>query len=163
MSEEMTGPGRTAYLEGLTALARRELSETQVRRLLVRRGHGRHPIDEAVARLKDERAIDDGRVAEAIARRETGPKRHGKVRARREIEQAGIAGAVARRALDAVSGDVNEDEVMMVALERRLGGRDRIADDRELRRLYRYLVGQGFEAERVMNALTARRRAPRES
>ena len=31
-------------------------------------------------------------------------------------------------------------------------------DDRELQRLFRYLVGQGFESDRIMRTLTSRRR-----
>ena len=48
-----------AYLDGLKMLARRELSEAQVRQRLVRRSHEADAIDEAIARLKDARAIDD--------------------------------------------------------------------------------------------------------
>ena len=45
------------------------------------------------------------------------------------------------------------------ALAKRLRGRDTVADEREYQRLYRYLVGQGFESDRVLKALTLRRRA----
>jgi SOS response regulatory protein OraA/RecX len=37
-------------------------------------------------------------------------------------------------------------------------GRDRIDDDKEFQRLYRYLLNQGFDGERVMSALQARRK-----
>jgi hypothetical protein len=47
---------------------------------------------------------------------------------------------------------------MAAAIDRRLGTR-RLDDDREMARLYRYLVGQGFDAERAMNALRARRKS----
>ena len=77
------------YLAALKLLARRELSEAQVRQRLARRGHDPDAIEEAVARLKEERAIDDARVAEAIARTETSVKRRGIVRVRRQIENAG--------------------------------------------------------------------------
>jgi len=33
-----------------------------------------------------------------------------------------------------------------------------IRDDKEFQRLYRYLIGQGFEPDQVMIALEARRR-----
>jgi SOS response regulatory protein OraA/RecX len=46
---------------------------------------------------------------------------------------------------------------MAAAIDRRLGTR-RLDDDREMARLYRYLVGQGFDADRAMAALRARRR-----
>ena len=48
-------------------------------------------MDAAVERLRAERAIDDARVAEAIAHTETTVRRHGKLRVKRQIEQAGIA------------------------------------------------------------------------
>ena len=79
------------YLDGLKMLARRELSETQVRAASRPPGPRARAIDDAVDRLKNEGAIDDARVAEAIARTETTIKRRGRLRVRRQIERAGIA------------------------------------------------------------------------
>jgi regulatory protein len=145
------------YLDALKMLGRRELSESQVRQRLVRKGHTEEDIDAAVKRLKDERAIDDARVAEAIARTETAIKRRGKLRVRRQIEQAGIAPAVARQALDSVFEDLDDDALLQAALGRRLRGDRPIADDREFQRLYRYLAAQGFESDRILKVLNARR------
>ena len=145
------------YIDALKMLGRRELSESQVRQRLVRKGHTQEDIDAAVTRLKDERAIDDSRVAEAIARTETGIKRRGKLRVRRQIEQAGIAPAVAKQALDSVFEDVDDEALLEAALGRRLRGDKLIADDREFQRLYRYLAAQGFESDRILKALNARR------
>jgi regulatory protein len=145
------------YIDALKMLGRRELSESQVRQRLVRKGHTEDDIDAAVTRLKDERAIDDTRVAEAIARTETAVKRRGKLRVRRQIEQAGIAPAVAKQALDSVFEDVDDEALLEAALGRRLRGDKLIADDREFQRLYRYLAAQGFESDRILKALNARR------
>ena len=146
-----------AYLDGLKMLARRELSEAQVRDRLVRKGYAPGVVAEAVARLRDERAIDDSRVAEAIARRETATKRRGKRGVRLRIERAGVTTATARKAVDEVFESVDYRALLEAALARRLRGRDRAADDREFQRLYRYLVTQGFDADAVMRALEARR------
>jgi regulatory protein len=146
-----------AYVDGLKMLARRELSEAQVRQRLQRKGHGADAIDEAIARLRGERAIDDARVAEAIARTEVSVKRRGKLRVRMQIERAGIAKSTAKRAVDDIFESIDDDALLDASLAKRLRGRDRIADDREFQRLYRYLIGQGFDAERVMKALLARR------
>ena len=148
----------SAYLDGVKMLARRELSELQVRQRLARKGHEREAIDEAVARLRDERAIDDARVAEAIARTETSVRRRGKLRVRLQIQRAGISNATAKQAVDQVFEAIDDDALLEASLMKRLRGRDTIADDREFQRLYRYLVGQGFESDRVMKALTSRRR-----
>jgi regulatory protein len=149
----------SAYLDGLKMLARRELSEAQVRQRLGRKGHDADAIDEAVDRLLKERAIDDARVAGAIARTEISLRRRGKLRVRRQIQQAGIAGATVQRALDEVFGSIDGDALLEASLAKRLHGREQIADDRELQRLYRYLVGQGFEPDRVLAVLKARRSA----
>src|SRR5689334_253145 len=80
----------TAYIAALRLLARRELSEAQVRQRLARRGYAEADVDEAIGKLKEERAIDDARVAEAIARTETSLKRRGRLRVKRQIQSAGV-------------------------------------------------------------------------
>ena len=75
-----------AYRDGLKMLARGELSEIQVRQRLARRGHDPETIDGAVTRLKDDRAIDDTRVAETIVRTQTTVKHRGKMRVLRQLE-----------------------------------------------------------------------------
>jgi regulatory protein len=147
----------SAYIDGLKMLGRRELSEQQVRQRLARKQYSQDDIDEAVARLRAERAIDDQRVAEAIARTETGIRKRGKVRVRIQLERAGIAKETARMAIDGVFGALDDDALLQSSLQKRLRGRDSIADDREFARLFRYLIGQGFESDRVMKALKAYR------
>jgi regulatory protein len=142
-----------AYLDALGMLARRELSEAQVRQRLARKGHEPGAIDTAVARLRDERAIDDTRVAGAIARIEASVKRRGRLRVRRKIEQAGIASATARRAVDDTFESIDDEALLEASLAKRLRGRQPIADQTEFRRLYRYLLGQGFDPDRVLAAL----------
>jgi regulatory protein len=146
-----------AYVDGLKLLARRELSEAQVRQRLARKGHDERDIDQAIARLRDERAIDDTRVAEAIARRETSVRRRGRLRVRLQIQQAGISQEIASRTVDAVFSMIDDDELIASSLKKRLRGRETIVDDREFQRLYRFLSGQGFETDRIMRALTARK------
>jgi regulatory protein len=147
----------SAYLDGLKMLARRELSEQQVRQRLARRSHDRDAVDQAVARLKEERAIDDARTAGAIARTETSIKRRGKFRVQRKIESAGIASATAKQAVDEVFATIDDRALIEAALARRLRGRDLVKDEVEFARLYRYLIGQGFEADRVVRILESHR------
>jgi regulatory protein len=130
-----------AYVDGLKLAAGRELSEAQVRQRLARKGHSPADVDAAVSRLKDEST-----------------KRRGKLRVRMQIERAGIAAATARKVVDEVFNEIDADALLEAALTRRLLGRDRIEDDREFQRLYRYLLNQGFDSDRVINALQARRR-----
>ena len=145
------------YIDGLKMLGRRELSEAQVRQRLARKGHADEDVDAAIQRLTIERALDDARVANAIARTEITIKRHGRVRVRRQIESAGIAPALVKQAVDDAFGEVDDDALLQAALGRRLRGDRSITDQREFQRLYRYLAAQGFESDRILKALTARR------
>jgi regulatory protein len=147
----------SAYIDGLKMLGRRELSERQVRQRLARKEYSQDEIDEAVARLREERAINDQRVAEAIARMETGIRKRGKVRVRIQLERAGIAKDTVKQAIDSVFEGIDDEALLESSLRKRLRGRETIADDREFARLFRYLIGQGFESDRVMRALKAYR------
>ena len=149
----------SAQLAALKMLARRELSEAQLRRRLEKLGYEPGSIASAIERLKESRSIDDARVAGAIARTETGIRGRGRMRVHQRLAQAGIPAAVAARAVDEVFEQVDVDALLLAALERRLRGRTAIADEREFARLYRHLIGQGFEHERVLSLLRSRRQS----
>ena len=107
-------------------LARRELSEARIRERLVRRGHAPDAVDEAVARLRAERALDDARVAEAIARNEASERRRSRLRVRLEIERAGIAGGTAQRAVDDAFEAIHDDDLMQASIESGCAGARRL-------------------------------------
>ena len=139
-------------------LARRELSEQQVRQRLARKAYDQQEIDDAIERLRRERALDDARVAEAMARTEMTLRKRGKIRVQMQIERAGISKTTARRAVASAFEEVDDMALLEASLAKRLRGRDTIDDQRELERLYRYLVSQGFEPDQVMQTLKRRKR-----
>jgi regulatory protein len=141
------------YLDALKMIGRRELSEFQVRQRLSRRGHDASSIDIAVARLKSDRSINDERVAGAIARTQTSVRGRGRRRVQQQIEAAGIATSIASKAVDEVFQDLDAEALLSASLSKRLRGRERIADDREFQRLFRYLSAQGFDTERILALL----------
>jgi len=138
----MSDGAERAYVAGLTLLARRELAEAQVR--------------ERLARRKFE-PDDDRRTALACARTEVRVKRRGRARVVRQIEALGIARDIAREAVAEVFAEVDETELLRQALERRLRRGTELSDAATFRRVHRYLLGQGFDPERVTTLL--RRRA----
>ena len=148
----------SAYLTALKQLGRRELSEAQLRQRLSRRKFSPDDIDTTIARLLQDGSLDDARTAAAIARSQLSLKKRGQRRVRREIEAAGIASALAERAVADVYAEVDGEALLAAAIDRRLGTR-RLDDDREMARLYRYLVGQGFDSDRAMAALRTRRKS----
>jgi regulatory protein len=147
-----------AYVAGLRLLARRELSEAQVRDRLTRRRFEANAVEEAVSRLHRERAIDDRRTALACARNEAHIKRHGRLRALRQLEAIGIERSTARAAVAEVFGELDEDALISQALDRRLrgGATKGTKDTKILPRIHRYLLAQGFDPARVSAVMRVR-------
>ena len=143
-----------AYTVALTLLSARELSESQIRSRLKRRKFDADDIDSAVDRLKENRALNDRRVAVAIARMESSIKRRGRARVIQKIRQAGIDGDTADDAVREVFEDVDESDLLDQALERKLRGKTvKELDDKGRARMMRALIGQGFSFEAVMKRL----------
>lgn len=138
----------------LRLLARRDLSTSQLRRRLLRRGLPADQIERTLDRLTREGLLDDARTALVHARRAVEVKLRGRRRTRRELEALGIDPPVADRALAAVFGEVDEAAVLERAITRRAEGP--IRTRAELRRLHRTLLRQGFARDQVTAALLAR-------
>ena len=67
--------------------------------------------------------------------------------------------STARAAVDEVFGELDEEALLAAALDRRLRRGLMIEGPTEFARLYRYLIGQGFDPDRVVQTLD-RRRSP---
>jgi regulatory protein len=159
----MLGGAERAYVVGLKLLARRELAEAQLRTRLARRKFDQEDIDGAVVRLRLEGAVDDRRTALACARTEVRLRHHGRARVLRHIESLGIARDVAREAVAEVFTDLDETELLEQALDRRLRRGVDLSDPVIVRRVHRYLVGQGFDPSAVTGLLRRRRASIGES
>jgi len=147
----------SAYVAALKMLGGREMSERQVRQRLARRGYAPDEIDAAIVRLTQDHSLDDERAARAMAHAETTLKKRGRLRVTQRLQAAGIAPAVAQRTIQETFQTIDVDALMTAALHKRLRGREHIADQREFQRLYRYLVGQGFEPDRILALLRRHR------
>jgi regulatory protein len=147
-------PQPDPYTLALSWLALRELTAAQIADRLRRRSVPQDVIDEVTERLRAARALDDRRVAGAMARTALEIKRRGPGRVLAELQRAGIDRDTARAAVKDAFGSLDETALIDKALSRRVRGR--ILDVREFRRLYAYLVRQGFSPARAVSALKAR-------
>ena len=134
-------------------LAGRELSVEGVRARLKDRGYPPDEIANAIERLLESGALDDGRVARAFARTAVTVKHRGRLRVMRELLQMGIRSDVASEALGEVYGEIDEQALIEDALRRKLRGRTRLDDQREAARIYQFLMRQGFSPAGVASAL----------
>jgi regulatory protein len=149
---------RTAYVDALHLLGRRELSVRQLRERLRDREHADADIDRAIALLLENRALDDRRVADAYIRTAVKVKGRGRLRIQRELQEIGIEKDVAAAALADAFGDLDERSLIAQALKKKLRGTTRIASPAEYARVYQFLLRQGFSPAAVSAALQAYRR-----
>ena len=147
-----------AYTTALKLLARRELAEAQLRTRLSRRKFDEAEIETALDQLRRERALDDRRTALACARTEVHINHRGRARVIRRIESLGISREIAREAAAQVFAELDERALLEQVLDRRLRHGQSLTDPAVFRRLHRYLIGQGFDAELVATLLRQRAR-----
>lgn len=149
-------PSRTPtdpYTFGLSLLAKRELSEMQLRERFRKRKFETQAIEAALGSLRREGALDDRRTAFAYARTAVRLTARGRRRILQEILTRGIDDGTAHEAVNAAFADVDEAEVLARALAKRLDGP--IRDAAHLRRLHRSLRQQGFPTSLIIPALAA--------
>ena len=150
-------PERTAYVDGLQMLGRRELSVRQLRDRLLAREHAPQDVERAIALLVENRALDDARVAAAYARTALKVKGRGRLRVRRELQAMGIDADVASAALAEAFADIDERSLVNEAIRKKLRG-GRITTPAEYARLFQHLVRQGFSPAVITSALRAARK-----
>lgn len=151
-------PDRTAYVDALHLLGRRELSVRQLRERLRDREHSPEDVDRAIDLLIENRALDDRRVAAAYVRTALKVKGRGRLRIQRELQAMGIEKDVAAEALADAFGDVDERSLIAKALQKKLRGTTRITSPADYARVYQFLMRQGFSPAAVSAALRAYRK-----
>ncbi len=150
-------PPADPYGLALGWLGTRELSARQVRQRLSRRGVTAPDIDETIARLTANGALDEQRMALAAARLETVIRGRGPARTRQKLRALGLPDAASEAAMTATLADVDVDALLDRALEVKLRRVPAGALDQAVtRRLVGALVRQGFDAGAVFKRLRQR-------
>jgi SOS response regulatory protein OraA/RecX len=146
-----------ACAAGFRMLAGRELSAAAVRDRLAARGFEPAIVEAVVERLTAVRALDEGRAVKAVAHTLAHVKRHGRVRAQRELEARGFAPDEAAAALADALSDQDERAAIERMLDLKLRGRslDR-GDQGAIRRLYAMLMRRGYASAEVREAIRRR-------
>jgi len=143
----------SAYVDGLTLLGRRELSVVQLRSRLIEREHSPEEADEAIAKLLENGALDDRRVARAYARTASRIKGRGRLRVTRELQALGISRDIVAEAVAEVFADLDERALIDRAIQKKLRGGKKPSTMQERARLYQFLMRQGFTPAAVSTAL----------
>ena len=142
-----------AYDDAVRLLARRDLTRRALGDRLAAKGHAEDEVARALDRLQDAGAVDDA----AYARRFIADRglARGRERILAELEERGVDGDVAARAVSELTEEgVRDDaEALARAVRRRLGAPPGRADRGRLSRVYNALLSEGFEPASVASAL----------
>jgi regulatory protein len=145
----------SAYASALRRLSRRDHSEHELRQSLVRKGHPLAEVEEALARLRRERALDDAPFAARFARSRLAHSGLGRNRIRRDLGRRGVSRALTEHGLREAAAEVEEADVLD-AVARRYWTVHR-ADEpaRRLRKLWAFLDRRGFPGALIESRLRA--------
>jgi regulatory protein len=143
-----------AYDSALRILRYRFNSEAELRRKLRAKRFEPAEIDAALARLHEEKWLDDARFAGALTRAKTN-KRVGRMRIRRELQAAGVSEDTAAKAIaDNVDAQVERDNLAALCAKRariliRRHGAGYLQSSEGRQKLAAYLVSQGYDSALV--------------
>ncbi len=143
----------SAQDHALKLLGHRARSEAELRRRLESKGFASEEIDQAIARLKELRYLDDEALAESRAETMVQAERKGPRLAVRKLEAAGIEEERAQAAVESAKGGASERELALPALERRRPALAPEAPRAERYKAARWLAGRGFSEETIRDVL----------
>ena len=135
-----------AYIAALRILGYRFNSEVELRRKLQRKKFEKSIIDATIARLREEKWLDDERFAGAFTRTRS-RKRIGAKRIVLELRAAGVDDDVAQRAVKENIDPEKEREQIRAIVARRAGW--------ERNKLGAYLLKQGYDAALIWELIRA--------
>lgn len=142
----------------LRILGYRWNSEAELRRKLASKRFDGDVIDTTIARLRDEKWLDDERFAEAFVRTQA-MKRHGRGRIKGALRAAGVDAESAERAIRANLDPEKELEGLKAACAKRMRvltrkhGAEFLDTDEGRNKLTAWLLNQGYDAALVQSAI----------
>jgi len=141
------------YSAALRALMRRAHSIHEMRAYLERRAVEAESVDRVIARLREQKYLDDDRYALEFARLHAKARRQGRFRIARELRQRGVPDRHIDAALDSVFAETGEADLLRVRLKRKLAHVRGTLDQRHIARIYRSLLRAGFAADLIRSQL----------
>ena len=134
------------YDYAVKALGRRMRTEAELRRLMHTRvepgPRGDDVIRAVIARLKEQRYLDDRSYAETYARLRKENEKFGQRRVRQDLRQKGVSAGLVEKTLAESYAKTDEEKLARQHLERKRIGKP--ANEKETARVMRRLVAAGF-------------------
>ncbi|MGH7638724.1 MAG: regulatory protein RecX [Gemmatimonadaceae bacterium] len=148
---------RSTYDRALTLLEYRARSVAELRRKLSEKGAPKGELDEVIARLLEQKLLDDADFARQFARTKITGAGASRIRILQELRRKGVAADVAERALDELDEDEGLDasaSIQRVA-EKKWKTLAKLDDFTRRRRLYGFLARRGYNPDEIRSAMNA--------
>lgn len=146
----------TPFAFALRALARRAYSVAEIRRRLERKFGEGAPVEEALARLRELRYLDDARFAEQQASSLVRNRAFGRRRIRQELKSRLVDYRHIEPALEQAFEETDERQLLEQALDRKLKPLRLPLTRRKVASLCSSLMRQGFRADDIMKVVRSR-------
>jgi regulatory protein len=143
------------YAAALRALMRRAHSSFELHTYLERRAREPGAVRRVLARLKQEKLIDDVRYAIDFARSRATGRRQGGRRIAQELRKRGVAAPQIDAAIAQVFADLDEAALVRKVIERRTHSARGPLDRPKAASLYRALLRAGFDPGVIRRELRA--------
>src|SRR5260221_2135640 len=153
MARRRLAEAPSAYQRAITRLARRDHSESELRRALLERGHEGQEVETALRRLRAEGYLDDGGFAERYARSRLAGHGLGRLRVRQGLRQRGVERGTAEAGLRAALREVPEADVLETVARRYWRQRTPDEPANRLRELWAVLLPRRLPAPLVYQRL----------
>jgi regulatory protein len=145
----------TTYDRALTFLAHRARSVAELRRKLAEKGAPRAEVEEVIARLIDQKLLDDTDFARQFARSRITGSGASRFRVLQELRRKGVGSDIAERALEELQVDEGVDpstSIQRVA-DKKWKTLAKLDDMTRRRRLYAFLARRGFSPDEIRRAM----------
>ena len=135
------------YALSLRALTRRAHSIHEMREYLERRAEDADLVSHVIARLREQKYLDDAKYALDYARQHANVRRQGRFRIARELRTRGVPDRHIDVALEGVFAETDEGALVRARLKRHLAHIRGSLGERKVASIYRSLLRAGFSAE----------------
>ena len=148
---------KSTYDRALTLLEFRPRSAAELRRKLLQKGEPAEAIDEVIARLIEQKILDDADFARQFARAKVVGAGASRFRIVQELGRKGVARALAERAVDELPEEegIDPSEAIHRVAEKKLRSLAKLDAQTRKRRLYAFLARRGFSPDEIRGALNA--------
>jgi regulatory protein len=126
---------------------RRAYSIQEMRDHLERRAEDKEIVSPVIARLREQRYLDDARYALEFARQHANSRRQGRFRIARELRARGVPDHHIEAALDSVFEETDEAASVRARIRRQLSHVRGALGGNKIASIYRSLLRAGFSAD----------------